>query len=246
MPRSLHCILYNSCRLTSASNTNVVSVAHRTRDSSSCDISWFSSSDPGVTPATSTLRSAYAFNLLVSVSVCSNEGFNPFNQKAAVKPLLIITPEGAKNATVTLFNIYAGRNILHGINKVLLPDMERSAAPAAVAGSSKNKITAESANAVASAPPATAKPTTPSSSGSKVSSAGRRHLLLAGSQRQLQQIGGIGLYQTWANGVTGNNTLEAIANAATSTIPLQYTTRFGSLEVAAAVSGCLNCVGWGS
>eukprot|EP00878_Enallax_costatus_P002336 GHUV01002512.1.p1 GENE.GHUV01002512.1~~GHUV01002512.1.p1 ORF type:complete len:407 (+),score=108.71 GHUV01002512.1:415-1635(+) len=77
---------------------------------------------------------------------------NPYTRKMQLQPLVQITSEVNKTAAVQTYNIYAGRNMLHGIDRVLSPILVRPqaaagtiATPAAVATApaGPNKVTTE-------------------------------------------------------------------------------------------------------
>lgn len=58
----------------------------------------------------------------------SQQGYNPFTRKPGAKPQVTVAPESskpdaAKPSSVVLYNVYAGRSIVHGVDRVLLPDV---------------------------------------------------------------------------------------------------------------------------
>jgi hypothetical protein len=182
------------------------------------------------------------------------------------RPEVTLTPEFGDPATITTFNIYAGKNILHAINGPLQPNM--AAKPAAAVAASKpgaaavpSKITTEAATkpagpaaagTKAAAAPKTAT-TAAAAAPAKPAAAGRRLLSSNSSSspaRRLQQLVAarlleLGSLQTSPGGFsTTSRTLEAMTAAASGTVPVQYPNRFGSLPEASAANGCLNCLKW--
>ncbi|KAF6261444.1 hypothetical protein COO60DRAFT_785857 [Scenedesmus sp. NREL 46B-D3] len=133
---------------------------------------------------------------------------------AGQPPVVKFTPEAGPSASVTIYNIYVGRGIFQGVDRVLSPklagqgiaDVKR---PKQMAGL-RSLLEAQDG---------------PAASG--------RSLLAANYY---------GFHQSSANTLAASNTAAAIADAANGRIPANYATRYGSAMTKAV--NCYNCLVW--
>lgn len=177
---------------------------------------------------------------------------NPYTGKMMLQPLVQITSEVSKTSEVQTYNIYAGRNMIHGIDRVLSPKQAAAGAatPSAVTATGaagSNKVTTEGAvntNRSATLSTTSSSNGTAAAGGSSQKSPSGRRLQHVTMMLQPIKALEIGTTQTDAAAVAVGKTLAAITAAATGNIPVQYPNRFGSFGIDGEADACLNCSGW--
>lgn len=69
--------------------------------------------------------------------------------------------------------------------------------------------------------------------------------VVSGALSSTVNVGAMGELQSFANGISTDNTLTALTLAAVPKVPKQYVNRYGALKGPQVQGGCLNCKAWG-
>eukprot|EP00878_Enallax_costatus_P000076 GHUV01000102.1.p1 GENE.GHUV01000102.1~~GHUV01000102.1.p1 ORF type:complete len:439 (+),score=109.93 GHUV01000102.1:125-1441(+) len=154
-------------------------------------------------------------------------------------PDVTITPEVGAPVKVVIFNIFAGRTILHGVNGSLQANLAPTspAKTPATPTAAKPSPTAVSGKPSSTTLPAERRPD---------EMLGHKHLrrLLNSMAATRSGYHGDGGYtQMTANTIAADNTARAINAAASGTIPAKAATTYGSYHAQQA-SSCYNCRSW--